>query len=156
MADHELSYDEIMNIIEERDREEEKDRRKKKDWITKVPVAVSLFAWCILTATWVVFDYYNPFKRTMSRVFASTPKGLSAEQAASVTAWRGVPVNIMYIMLMSAIGLCVVAFFVNRLRMRRKTDKYRKTVFFVGGVSIIAFIVFLIYFVPMNIIGNWS
>jgi len=143
-----LNYDAIIDILTNDEKERNKDRRQKRDWITRMPVIISLIAWAILAAVWVLLDQAAPPKSYGWLSFFdgyTTPTGR----------WDRVLVNISYIMLLISIGLCLIAFGFNKMRMRRSTDKYRISVFFVGVVSIVALSAFLIFFIPKNIIGYW-
>jgi len=148
MAEKKLDYDAIMDILTNDEKERSKDRRQKRDWITRMPVILSILSWGILAAVWILIDQASPPKAYGWLSFFdgyTTPTGR----------WDRVLVNISYILLMVAIGICLIAFGFNKMRKRRKTDKYKLSVFFVGVISIIALTAFLIFFIPKNIIGNW-
>ena len=148
MDENELDYKGIIEALQDKSAGKSMDRRKKKDWITKMPVALTLISWAILAAVWVLLDQAAPLK---DYGWLSFFDGYNTPNRP----WQRVPVNISYILLMVSIGLCVVAFGFNKMRMRRKTDKLKISVFFVGIVSVVAFVAFLIYFIPRNIIGYW-
>ena len=152
MDEKPLDYDAIINILTNDENEKKKDRRQKRDWVTKMPVILSLMSWAILATVWVMLDIAAPDKRHGWLSFFEVNFGSTI---AHNTRWDKGLVNISYILLMASIGLCLIAFGFNRMRKRRKTDKYRFSVFFVGIVSIIALTAFLIFFLPKNIIGNW-
>jgi len=148
MEEKQLDYDAIINILTNDEKEQKKDRRQRRDWITKMPVFLSLLSWALLATVWILLDQAAPPKSYGWLSFFdgySTPSGF----------WKRVPVNVAYILLMVSIGLCLIAFGFNKMRMRRKTDKYKISVFFVGIVSIIALVAFLMFFLPRGIIGNW-
>jgi len=152
MADKKLDYDAIMDILTNDEKEKNKDRRQKRDWVTKMPTILSIMAWGVLAAVWVMLDIAAPDKRHGWLSFFEVNFGSTI---AYNTRWDRGLVNISYILLMVSIGLCLIAFGFNKMRKRRKTDTYRFSVFFVGVVSIIALVAFLINFIPLNIIGNW-
>ena len=148
MDEPNLNYDTIIDILNNDEKERKKDRRQKRDWVTRMPTILSLMSWAVLAVVWVLVDQASPPKAYGWLSFFdgyTTPTGR----------WHRGYVNISYILLMVSIGLCLIAFGFNKMRMRRKTDKYRISVFFVGVVSIIALVAFLIFFMPKNIIGNW-
>ena len=149
MSDN-IDYDAIMDILTNDEKDRNKDRRQRRDWITRMPTILSLLSWAILATVWIILDQVAPPK---SYGWLSFFDGYSTPDGSWYRA--RVPINIAYILLMVSIGLCLVAFAFNRMRKRRKTDKYRFSVFFVGIVSILAFAAFLVFFMPMNIIGNW-
>ena len=152
MAEKKLDYDAIMDILTNEEKERNKDRRQKRDWITRMPVILSLMSWAILAVVWVILDIAAPDKRHGWLSFFEVNFGSTI---AHNPRWDKFLVNISYILLMVSIGICFIAFGFNRMRKRRKTDKYKLSVFFVGVISIIALTSFLIFFLPKNIIGNW-
>ena len=150
MDEKPLDYDAIINILTNDENERKKDRRQKRDWITRMPVILSLISWGILAAVWIIVDQAAPPKSYGWLSFFdgyTTPSGSWYKSRFSL--------NIAYILLMVSIGLCLIAFGFNKMRKRRKTDKYRLSVFFVGIISIGILVAFLMFFLPKNIIGNW-
>jgi len=148
MDEPNLNYDTIIDILTNDEKERKKDRRQKRDWVTRMPTILSLLSWMLLAAVWIIIDQASPPKAYGWLSFFdgySTPTGR----------WDRGLVNISYILLMVSIGLCLIAFGFNKMRKRRKTDKYRLSVFFVGIVSVVALVAFLMFFLPKNIIGNW-
>ena len=53
---------------------------------------------------------------------------------------------VAFFLLIAALAICVIAFFFNKARMRRKTDKYRKSVIIIGAITIIGVVLFLVRF----------
>jgi NDP-sugar pyrophosphorylase family protein len=141
---NELCYEQLSRIVKEGDgTKKSSDRRQKRDLITGLPTIMSIVAWMMLAAAWIFLDQASPDRTYGWLSFFEVNYGTAAAHRAR---WDYATVYTAYILLLSSIGICGIALAVNRLRMRRKTDKFRFSVFFVGSVSIIAFIAFLIRF----------
>lgn len=149
MAEDDLDYDTIVQLLEKADKEDkdDKERRKKRDWITIMPVILSIIAWSLVFAVWFILDQAAPPRDYGWLSFFG--------YYAPNEPWPRRPVNISYIMLIVSVILCVTAFFFNKMRMKRKGDKYRVSVFFVSAIALITLVVFLVRFIPTNIIGYW-
>lgn len=148
MPDSDISYEAIVELI----RKEEikaNDRRKKRDWIAAMPSVLSYISGTMLIAVWGILIYISPPRGTdwawLSFFGDYTP--------ASFT-WPKLPVNVAYFMLIACMVLCVAAFLFNRMRMKRKDDKYKVSVFLIGSVALITFVSFLVRFIPMGILGS--
>jgi len=116
------------------------ERRKKADWIAKATTIMSLLAWVAALAVWVFLDMASPDKENMfTRAFGINVRGY----------WDVSLLPSAFILLIGSLVLCLIAFFFNKLRMRRKTDKYRKSVFIIGGITIIGIVAFLVRFGSM-------
>ena len=146
MADNGLNYDQITEILNKRDEAEKTDRRRKSDWVSKMATILSLLAWCIMIAVWIVLESASPergmrFTQTFFQVHFGT------DAASTIrTRWDHTLVYIAYILMLVSMGTCIIAFIMNKMRMKRKTDKYKKSIFIVGGITIIAFVAFMIRF----------
>jgi 4-amino-4-deoxy-L-arabinose transferase-like glycosyltransferase len=144
MDDNGLDYNQIKEMIDQHNEEDKNtDRRKKRDIVSRMPTILALIAWMILAAVWVILDQAAPDRGYGWLSFFEVNFGTAA---AHRTRWNYSLVYVSYILLLVSIGTCLIAFVFNKFRMRRKTDKYRVSVFFVGGVSIIAFVFFMIRF----------
>jgi len=144
MNDNELDYDKITELLNKRDEEEKKDRRQKVDWVGRFATILSLCAWGIMIAVWIVLETASP-ERDMK--FITSFFDVQFGTAPSVrTRWNYSMVYTAYILMLVSLGTCVIAFFLNKMRMKRKRDKYKKSIFIIGGITIIAFIAFMIRF----------
>ena len=146
MADEGLSYDQIDALLNKRDEEEKKDRRQKKDFISRMATILSLGAWAIMIAVWVVLDMASPergmrFTQTFFEVHFGTDSA-----AIMRTRWDYTLVYAAYVMMLVSMGSCAIAFLLNKMRMKRKGDKYKKSIFVIGGITVIAFVFFMIRF----------
>jgi len=146
MDDRGLSYDEINNIINKRDEEEKKDRRQRIDWVSRMATILSVLAWIIMIAVWVVVDTASPDKgMRFTQTFFDVHFGVDASNVMR-TKWNDTLLIIAFVLQLVSIGTCLIAFLFNKMRMKRKSDKYKKSIFVIGGITILAFIAFIIRF----------
>lgn len=149
MADNDLSYENIVEILSEAEQAEKKsERRRKRDLLTVMPAILSAVSFVSLIAVWIILDRAAP-----PRYYGWLT--LFGEYTQEETPWSSVLVNISYIILIVSMTMCVAAFICNRMRMRRQGDKYMISVFLVGAITLVALVAFLVTFLPMNIIGSW-
>lgn len=120
------------------------NRRKKADWIVKMATILSLVSWTVMIAVWAVLEAASPDKE---RQFISSAirKHLDV-QTYFRNYWDGTLLSVGFLLLVASLVVCLVAFFFNKLRMRRKTDKYRKSIIVIGIITIIGIVAFLIRF----------
>jgi len=141
-----LSYEVITEMLNQRDANERKDRRRKPDWVSRLATILSLCAWCIMIAVWVVIDTATPDRgMQFTQTFFQLHFGTDAAGAMS-TRTNYTLVYAAYILMLVSMGTCFIAFILNKMRMKRKSDKYKKSIFVIGGITLIAFIAFMIRF----------
>ena len=141
-----LSYEVITDLLNKRDAEERKDRRQKKDFVSRMATILSLLAWVIMIAVWVIIDTATPNRgMTFTQTFFQVHFGTDAAGAMS-TRTNYTLVYTAYILMLVSIGTCIIAFLLNKMRMKRKSDKYKKSIFVIGGITLIAFTAFMIRF----------
>jgi len=142
MADEGLSYDQITELLNKRDKEESKDRRKKKDLVSRMATILSLGAWAVMIAVWVVLETAAPDREMMFiNTFFEAQFGVGGFGRQR---WNYALVYTAYVLFLISLGACAIAFILNKMRMKRKGDKYKVSIFVIGGITIIAFIFFLI------------
>jgi len=142
MADDGLSYDQITDLLNKRDKEESKERRKKKDPVSRMATILSLGAWAVMIAVWVVLETASPDREMMFiNSFFEAQFGVAGQGRAR---WNYTLVYTAYILFLISFGACAIAFVLNIMRMKRKGDKYKKSIFVIFGITVIAFIFFLI------------
>lgn len=144
MDSKDLKFDELSEMFNENPDTKSWDRRKKSDWVTKTPVILSIVVWCVLIAVWAILEQAAP--DTEFGLFASFGRVVFDLNPILRTRWNYALVFITFILLCISIVISVLAIIFNRMRMKRKTDRYRKSVFISGGVTVIALIAFLIRF----------
>ena len=141
----ELDYDKITELLNKRDEEEKKEREKKKrDWKSSMATILSLTAFCIMFAVWVVLEAAAP-EREMRFItsffdvrFGTAP--LVRER------WNYALVYVAYVLQLVSLGTCLIAFVINHFHVKPKLGKYKISVFVIGAITIVAFIFFIIRF----------
>jgi len=114
-----------------------KERRKQADWVVKAATALSFVSWLVAVGAVIFIDQAAPQRENFfTLVYGGTVR----------TVWDANLLPIALIFLVLSLLSCAAAFIFNMLRMRRKTDKVRKSILIIGGINIIALIVFLIRF----------
>jgi NDP-sugar pyrophosphorylase family protein len=147
-ADELAHVDEILTQRPHKDREETlrrdsaytefQNRRRKSDWLVNTAAIMSILAWVVTFAVWIVLSQAAPHRQT---VFFFVYSVYDRREY-----WDSPLLYVAFALLLASLAICTAAFFFNKLRMRRKTDKYRKSVFIIGGVTLLGLIYFLINF----------
>jgi len=119
------------------------ERRRKADWIVKMATILSLIAWAVAVAVWVVLDRASPEKEV--EWFTSIARKRGTDIVIR-DYWDSTLLPLAFGLLIAALAICVLAFFFNKLRMRRKTDKYRKSIIIIGIITIFGLALFLFRF----------
>ena len=114
------------------------ERRRKADWLVSAAAILSVFAWVAAFIVWIVLYVASP---PDDYIFNSL-----LEEGAIGRSWDEGLLILAFTLLILSLIACFVAFLFNKLRMRRKTDKYRVSVFIIGGITIIGIVLFLINF----------
>ena len=123
--------------IESQGAREYRERRRKADWVTKMATIMSLVSWVIAFTVWMVLDRASPEKESMfSRYFDISVRDY----------WNSSLLPIAFALLILSLCICVSAFVFNMLRMKRKTDKYKKSIIIIGCITIIGIVFFLVQF----------
>jgi len=123
--------------LKPRDSSSFSERRKKADWVVKMATILSVLSWLVATAVIFVLDRASPEKEHMfSRMF-----GVSVREF-----WETPLLNVALVLLIISLAICIFAFVFNMLRMRRKTDKYKKSIIIIGVITIIGIVFFIFRF----------
>jgi len=147
MEDKDLSYDKISDLLNKKDGKDEDRRKKKADWVSKAATLLSLSAWTIMIAVWAVLEAAAPERE---RRFITSFFDVQFGTAPLIRErWDYTLVYIAYVLLLVSLGTCVIAFFINRTRLKRKNDRYKISIFIAGGITAIALVVFMIHFWPV-------
>jgi len=104
---------------------------------------LSLIAWAASIAVWVVLDAASPEKEVAWFTSIGRVRGVEIEIRDY---WDTTLLPIAFGLLIAALAICVIAFFFNKMRMRRKTDKYRKSIMIIGAITVIGVVLFLFRF----------
>jgi hypothetical protein len=112
------------------------ERRRQADWVIKAASLLSLFSWITAFVVWVLLDIAAPdHTNILPNTFGRGPGG-----------WNETLLPITFILLVLAFCSCIAAFVFNMMRMRRKTDKYRKSIIIIGIMTLSGLIVFTLRF----------
>ena len=120
------------------------ERRKKADWMVKMATILSFVSWAVVIAVWVVLDAASPEKDM--KFISSIIRMHNDVQTHIRTYWNQTLLSVGFVLLVASLAVCMIAFLFNKLRMRRKTDKYRKSLIVIGAITIIGIVAFLIRF----------
>jgi len=144
MEDKDLSFDKISDLLNIKDNKDENKRKKKADWVSKAATILSFFAWIIMIAVWALLEAAAPERdRRLITSFFDVQFG-TAPLIREI--WDYTLVYIAYVLLLVSLGTCAIAFFINRMRMKRKSDKYKISIFIAGGITVVVLVAFLIHF----------
>ena len=142
MAENGLNYDQITKLLNKRDEDEKKDRRQKKDLVSRMATILSLGAWAVMIAVWVVLETASPDREMMFiNTFFEAHFGVAG---VGRSRWNYTLVYAAYILFLVSMGACAIAFVLNKMRMKRKGDKYKISIFVIFGITVVAFVFFLI------------
>jgi hypothetical protein len=115
------------------------NRRRQADWVVKGAVVLSIISWAVAIAALLVIEFASPDNPDlMSRTFGGVVD----------STWNDALLPIAFILLVASVCVCIIAFVFNMMRMRRKTDKYRKSIIIIGALSFIGLITLSINFAP--------
>lgn len=113
------------------------NRRRKKDWVTQAVPVVSVIGWLTAIVFLILLERARPQQSNFfSRYF----------DVVLVTAWNASLVRTSLMVLVGVLLVCVVGFFFNMLRQKRKTDKYSKSIIILGLISLVAIAAVIIVF----------
>jgi len=144
VEESDLIYEELVELIKEKNKEDErKDRRKRINWVSVIATVLSLAAWVIMLAVWYVLYEAAPEKEYGWLSFFA----VNFDTVASYrTRWNYNLVYLAYVLILVSMGSCAISILLGRMRKKRKTDRIHKSVYVIAGITVIGFIVFLIRF----------
>jgi len=134
----------VVLYRKEEERKKRLNRRKRKDWVTWMSTIMTLVAWVTIIAVWAVIEVAAPevewaFLAGFGRVHFDMEPVLRTD-------WDYALIYIAFFLLLASIIMSAVALLFNFLRKKRKTDKVKKSIIVTGGISVIAFIFFMLSF----------
>jgi len=113
------------------------EKRRQADWVVNAASALSVASWLVAFSVLLLLDIASPERANFfSNVFEGTLR----------TAWNLPLLYAAFMLLILAVISCIAAFIFNMMRMRRKTDKYRKSIIVIGLVTVVGFIFFTMRF----------
>ena len=113
------------------------ERRKKVDWVVRMATILSVLSWIVATVVLFVLDRAQPDKEHMFTRFFSI---------AVRDYWESPLLIVAFILLIVSLCICIFAFVFNMLRMKRKTDKYKKSIIIIGVITILGIVFFIFRF----------
>jgi len=125
-----------MNKDKDRSRGGFQERRRQADWVIKAASILSFISWLVAVAALFVFEIASPDRINVSGVMGGTTR----------IAWNTALFPVTFILLILSVLSCITAFIFNAMRMRRKTDKYRKSIIIIGALSLIGLVAFTLRF----------
>ncbi|MCL2819807.1 MAG: hypothetical protein FWD38_03115 [Oscillospiraceae bacterium] len=144
----ELDYDKITELLNKRDEEEKREReRKKKDWKSITASVMCLIAFCVMAAVWVVLEMAAP-EREMRFITTFFNVHFGAESVIRAT-WNYPLVYTAYVLQLISLGLCMISSTLNIMYIKPKYKNYKISIFIISGITLIAFIFFIIQFAPV-------
>ena len=114
------------------------NKRKQADWVVNAAAVLSVIAWVFAFLVTLVLDLASPERDNFFTNFLGDGT-VRAE-------WDTTLLPIGLILLVVSFLCCVAAFMFNMMRMRRKTDKYRKSVIIMGLLSLAGIVFFVVRF----------
>lgn len=113
------------------------ERRKKPDWVVKAVTICSVIGWGLAVLAMLFMDFASPKKENFfSRLF----------QTPVDSGWNSGLLIFILVILTMVFFLCVVGLIFNMTRHKRKSDKFSKSLIFLGVASLIALVAYLMYF----------
>ena len=114
-----------------------KERRRRSDWMVNASAVFSVVSWLFTIIGLLFIDVAAP---RQTNFFTNVFDG------SAQVSWNSNVLVFSYVLLVFSIASCITAFAFNMMRMRRKTDRVRKSVIIIGLTTIIGFILFTITF----------
>ena len=122
------------------------NRRRQADWGVNAAAVLSVLAWVVAFSVVLVLDIASDNVQ-MEGLQAWLAGGGGAGTAGGGGGWNIVLLRQIGLILLVVSFLCsVAAFMFNLMRMRRKTDKYRKSVIIMGLITLVGIIAYVYQF----------
>ncbi|MCL1843956.1 MAG: hypothetical protein FWF79_09090 [Defluviitaleaceae bacterium] len=113
------------------------ERRRQADWVVNGAAILSVLSWIVAFTVLLVLEMASPDgMEGFTRTFGGIPE----------TTWNYTLLPAAFILLIFALISCIAAFIFNAMRMRRKTDKYRKSILIIGAFTFVGLIAFTVRF----------
>jgi len=115
------------------------ERRKGPDLLLKLINVIVFFSWLLIIAILTITAKAGPESATFfDRLL----------QVDIRNTWDAGLAQYMFYLMLVLLLLCVLGIAFNAARHRRRSDRYRISLFIMGGASVIGIIVYLISFFP--------
>jgi len=143
-----LNYDKITDLLNQRDEEERRAReKKKKDWKSIIAFLTSFLAFCMMIAVWVILEAGAPDRDMMFfRTFFTVHDQHFTVDPLFRNTWNKSLVYTAYVLQLVSLGACAIASSINILHIKPKHGKFRISIFIISGITVTAFVFFMIRF----------
>ena len=122
------------------------NRRRQADWVVNAAAVLSVLAWVVAFLVLLILDIASDSVQ-MEGLQAWLAGGQGAVGGTGRTGWNVVLLRQVGLILLVVSFLCSVAAFIfNMMRMRRKTDKYRKSVIIMGSITLVSIVFYVMRF----------
>ena len=111
-----------------------KNKRRGPDFIVKCIQGSALVSWIIIFVILIVFSMAKPRFQGFGRNFAVVGGG----------GWDTALVGSIFYILIFQLVLCIVGLVISTTRMRRKSDRYNKSLIIMGILSVIGIAIFTV------------
>ena len=115
-------------------------RKKQSDWVINTASVLSFLAWLATIAVWFFVDKASPDQHGFAHGLTDHDYYNLRTTWNTTLLWSGLG------FLIASLGLCVLAFMFNMTRMKRKTDKYRKSIIIIGIINVIALVAYILVY----------
>ena len=105
-----------------------RERRRKGDKIVSAAVITNMLAWCVAFISWLMFDMAAEYEAGWFNIW------FQVEVAVNPLTETLLPIS--FWLLIGSLSLAAISLIFNRMRMNRKEDKYRKSVFVIAAIDI--------------------
>ena len=123
-----------------------RNRRRQADWVVNAAAVLSVLAWVVAFSVVLVLDIASENVQ-MQGLQTWLASGGGTAGGGSGSGWNIVLLRQIGLILLVVSFLCSVAAFIfNMMRMRRKTDKYRKSVIIMGLITLVGIVFYVMRF----------
>lgn len=113
------------------------ERRRQADWVISAAAILSLISWIVAFSVLLVLELAAPEQENFfTHTFNGTVRAT----------WNETLLPLAFVLLIFAVIACAAAFVFNAMRMRRKTDKFRKSIIIIGLMTVVGLVAFTIRF----------
>ena len=122
-----------------------RNRRRQADWVVNAAAVLSVLAWVVAFLVLLILDIASDSVQMQG--LQTWLAGGTAAGGTARTGWNIVLLRQVGLILLVVSFLCSVAAFIfNMMRMRRKTDKYRKSVIIMGLITLVSIVFYVMRF----------
>lgn len=113
------------------------ERRSKNDWVVKSVNIIAIIGWALAAIAIAMADKAQPLTENMiTRIL----------NVQVVSHWDISLLRLSFAAILFSFLICLIGFFVNMTRHRRKTDRYSKPIITLGIISLAFIMIFLFRF----------